>query len=114
MFKWSEEYENHFKEVKIVLSSLPTISPSNWDDIFYVNPSVGTDTLGAVLMQKDPKTLHMRPIYFASRVMNPTKKCYTTIENLVLALIFALNKLCPFLLPKQFVVTVENTFPYVM
>ena len=115
MFKWSEEYENHFKEVKIVLSSLPTISPPNWDDIFYVNPSVGTYTLGVVLMQKDPKTLHMRPIYFASRVMNLAEKSYIAIEQMVLSLIFALKKFHPYLLPKQFVViTVENTFPYVM
>ena len=80
-----------------------------------MNPSVGIDTLGLVLMQKDSKTLHMRPIYFASRGMNPSKKGYTTIEQMVLALPFALKKFHLYALPKQFVViTVEKTFPYVM
>ena len=52
-FSWDEASEQCFKEVKEVLSSLPTIAPPNWEQVFFVNPSVGEDTLGALLMQKD-------------------------------------------------------------
>ena len=70
---WDEESEECFQEVKMVLSSLPTLLPPLWDQLFYVNPSVGSDSVGAILLQKDPKTLLMRPVYFVSRVMKPTK-----------------------------------------
>ena len=49
-FSWDEVSKQRFREVKQVLSSLPTIAPPNWEEIFYVNPSVGDDTLGSLLM----------------------------------------------------------------
>ena len=54
-----------------------------------MNPSVGSKSLGAILLQKDPKTLLMRPVYFASQVMKLTEKAYTAVEKVVLALKFA-------------------------
>ena len=54
-----------------------------------MNPSVGSDSIGAILLQKDPKTLLMRLVYFASRVMKPTEKAYTIVEKIVLPLMFA-------------------------
>ena len=115
VFTWSEESEQRFQEVKELLISLPTISPPCWEHDFYVNPSVGIDTLGAVLMQKDAKTLFMRPIYFSSRVMTVAEKGYAPTEQMVLALMFAVGKFRPYLLPRRFfVITVEDTFPYVL
>ena len=55
-FSWDEASEQCFKEVKEVLSSLPTIAPPNWEQVFFVNLSIGEDTLGALLMQKDEKS----------------------------------------------------------
>ena len=73
----------------MVLRSLPTLLPPLWDQPFFVNPSVGSESIGAILLQKDPQTLLMRPMYFASRVMKPTEKAYTKVEKMVLALMFA-------------------------
>ena len=64
---WAEESEVTFQEIKKVLGSLPNILPPPiWDQPFYVNPSVGSDSLRAILLQKDPKTTLMRSVYFAS------------------------------------------------
>ena len=63
------------------------------------NPSMGFDSLGAILLQKDPKTLLMRPVYFASRVIKPTEKAYTVVEKMVLALMFATQRFRAYLLP---------------
>ena len=63
---WGDESEESFQDIKRVLSSLPTLLPPLWDQPFFVNPSVGSDSLGAILLQKDPKTLLMWPMYFAS------------------------------------------------
>ena len=80
-----------------------------------MNPSVGFDSVGAILLQKDPNTLLMRLVYFASQVMKPTKKAYFAMEKMVLALMFATQRFQAYLLPQHFVViTVEDTFPYVL
>ena len=112
---WDEESEGAFHEIKGVLSSLPTILPPLWDQPFFVNPNVGSNSLGAIILQKDPKTALMRPVYFASRVMKATEKEYTPVERMVLALIFATQRFCSYLLPWHFVIiTMEDTFPYVL
>ncbi|MCO5594203.1 hypothetical protein L7F22_048228 [Adiantum nelumboides] len=114
-FNWNEENEQQFNEIKELLSSLPTIAPPRWEETFYVNPSVGSDSIGAVLMQKDGETSFMRPIYFGSRVMTPLEKDYTVIEQMVMALMFAVGRFRSYLLPKKFVIlTVEDTFPLVL
>ena len=89
---WNEGSEESFQEIKTVLSSLPTLLPPLWDQPFFVNPSVGSESIGAILLQKDPKTLLMRRVYFASRVMKPTKKANTMVEKIVLALVFATKR----------------------
>ena len=112
---WNEESEESFQEVKTVFTSLPTLLPPLWDQPFFVNPSVGSESIGAILLQKDPKTLLMRPVYFASRVMKPTKKAYTKVEKMVLALMFATQRFWSYLLPRHFIIiTMEDTFPHVL
>ncbi|MCO5560544.1 hypothetical protein L7F22_014159 [Adiantum nelumboides] len=114
-FSWSEENEQQFNEIKELLSSLPTIAPPRWEETFYVNPSVGSDSIGAVLMQKGGETSFMRPIYFVSRVMTPLEKDYIAIEQMVMALMFAVGRFRSYLLPKKFVILkVEDTFPLVL
>ena len=53
---------------------------------------MGSDSIGAILLQKDPKTLLMRLVYFASRVMKSIEKAYTVVEKMVLALMFATQR----------------------
>ena len=112
---WAEESEVTFQEIKKVLDSLPTILPPIWDQPFFVNPSVGSDSLGEILLQKDPKTTLMRPVYFASRVMKTAEKEYTPVEKKVLALMFATQRFRSYLLPRHFVIiTIEDSFTYVL
>ena len=75
-----------------MLSSLRTLLPPLWDQPLFVKLSVGSDSIGAILLQKDPKTLLMRPMYFVSRVMKPTEKAYSEVEKMVLALMFATQR----------------------
>ena len=89
---WDRESEENFQEVKKVLSSLPTLLPPLWDQPFFVNPSVGSTSIRAILLQKDPKTLLMRPVYFVSQVMKPAKKDFYEVEKIVLALMFATQR----------------------
>ncbi|MCO5595613.1 hypothetical protein L7F22_049658 [Adiantum nelumboides] len=113
VFSWEQEHLECFNEVKEVLGSLPTIMPLDPQGIYYLCPSVGLDAFGAVLMQKDPKTAYMRPIYFTSKVMTQGQKGYTDIEQLVFSLIVAIRKFRSYLLPKPFIIlTLEQNLPY--
>ena len=98
-----------------MLSSLPTLLPPLWDQPFFVNPSVGSESIGAILLQKDTKTLLMRPVYFVSRVMKPTERAYSAVEKMVLALMFATQRFRAYLLPRHFVIiTMEENFTHVL
>ncbi|MCO5571283.1 hypothetical protein L7F22_025021 [Adiantum nelumboides] len=113
VFSWEQEHLECFNEVKEVLGSLPTIMSPDPQGIYYLCPSVGLDAFGAVLMQKDPKTAYMRPIYFTSKVMTQGQKGYTNIEQLIFSLIVAIRKFRSYLLPKPFIIfTLEHNLPY--
>ncbi|MCO5611018.1 hypothetical protein L7F22_065267 [Adiantum nelumboides] len=113
VFSWEQEHLECFNEVKEVLGSLPTIMLPDPQGIYYLCPSVGLDAFGAVLMQKDPKTAYMRPIYFTSKVMTQGQKGYTDIDQLVFSLIVAIRKFRSYLLPKPFIIlTLEHNLPY--
>ena len=101
--------------MKRILSSLPTILLSCWEQDFYVNPSVGVDIVQALLMHKDPKTPFTRSTYFANRVLTAEEKQYTPVERMVLACMFAVVKFQSYLLPKKFIIMImEESFPYVL
>ncbi|MCO5553045.1 hypothetical protein L7F22_006565 [Adiantum nelumboides] len=85
-FAWSDELEESFNGIKMVLSELLTLMPPCWEFPFFVNPSVGTDTIGAILLQQDPHSSRMRPVYFASRVTDVNEKGYSETELMMLAL----------------------------
>ncbi|MCO5573295.1 hypothetical protein L7F22_027064 [Adiantum nelumboides] len=113
VFSWEQEHLECFNEVKEVLGSLPTIMPPDLQGTYYLCPSVGLDAFGAILMQKDPKTAYMWPIYFTTKVMNQGQKGYTDIEQLVFSLIVAIRKFRSYLLPKPFIIlTLEHNLPY--
>ena len=77
---------------------------------------MGFDSIGAIFLQKNPKTLLKRPVYFASRVMKPTEKGYSAVEKMMLALMFATQRFIrAYILPRHFVIiTIEDTFPHVL
>ena len=112
---WNEESERCSKEVKRVLSTLPTILQPCWDQEFFVNPSFGEDAIGALLVQEDPKNGLMRPVYLSSQVMTSLEKQYKPMEVMVLSLMFDVSKFCSYLLPRPFtIITTEEHFPYAL
>lgn len=60
---WNEECEVLFENVKEILGGLPAMQAPDWNQVFYVNPSVGEDAIGAMLLQKGKGSQYMRPVY---------------------------------------------------
>ena len=52
--------------MKEVLGAMPTMQAPNWEEVFYVNPSVGEDAIGAMLLQKGKGSQYMKPMYCAN------------------------------------------------
>ncbi|MCO5581351.1 hypothetical protein L7F22_051324 [Adiantum nelumboides] len=113
-FVWTPLLDQYFGSIKEILASLPTIMPPCFKSAFYVNPSVGCETVGATLLQQDPIGSRMRPVYFAIRVLLNVEKRYSEVEQAMLALMFAVRKFRSYLLHQPFVVlTIEPMFSWV-
>ena len=62
----------------------------DWEQGFYVNPSVGEDAIGAMLLQKGKGSQYMRPVYCASRVKSVmTERGLLEIELVMVSVVFS-------------------------
>ena len=57
--QWNGECEEVFQHVKEVLGSMPTMQAPNFEEEFYVNPYIGDDAIGAMLLQKGKGSKYM-------------------------------------------------------
>ena len=87
--KWSEECESTFQNVKEVLGSLPTMKVLDFEHDFFVNPSMGEDAIGAMLLQKGKRSHYMRPIYCASQVKLPREHSFFEVELVLASVVYA-------------------------
>ena len=79
------------------LVTTPILATPDWTEEFHVTVDASGWCLGAVLWQYDEKRRE-RPIYYASRQMNPAEKNYTTTEREALAVVYACKKFRHYLL----------------
>ncbi|MCO5598191.1 hypothetical protein L7F22_052283 [Adiantum nelumboides] len=88
--QWDDKCEEVFQEVKEVFGGLSTMQAHDWEQVFYVNPSVGDDAIGAMLLQKGKGNYYMRPVYCASRVKLGAERKLSEVELVQMAsVIFA-------------------------
>ena len=92
-----------------MLGALPAMQAPDWDQVFYVNPSVGEDAIGAMLLQKGKGSHYMRPIYCASRVKFPRERTLSEVELIMVSVVYACRRFRPYLLPKPFVFLTSYT-----
>ena len=62
--------------------------------------------LGAILGQR--KNKQFQPIYYASRTLNDTQQNYTTTEKDLLAVVFAFEKFCFYLLLSKVIIYTDH------
>ena len=75
-----------------------------------MNPSMGEDAIGAMLLQKGKDSQYMRPIYCASRVKTVAKRALSEIELVMISVVFACRQFCHYLLCRPFVFLTSYTF----
>ena len=75
--------------MKEVLGAMPAMQAPNWEEVFYVNPSLGEDAIGAMLLQKGKGSQYMKPVYCANRVKTVAKRALSEIELVMVSIVFA-------------------------
>ena len=80
-----------------------------------MNPSVGDDAIGAMLLQKGKGSQYMCPVYYASRVKMVAERTLSEIELVMVSVVFACRRFRHYLLPRPFVFLTSYTFlPYLI
>ncbi|MCO5570382.1 hypothetical protein L7F22_024102 [Adiantum nelumboides] len=101
--EWTKGCEDVFVDkVKEVLSTLPIMQAPDWENEFYVNPSVGDDAIGAMLLQRGKESQYMKLVHYASRVKTLHERDYSKIEMVMTSMVYACRRFRHYLLQKSF------------
>ncbi|RDX98437.1 Retrovirus-related Pol polyprotein, partial [Mucuna pruriens] len=92
-----------FQELKSRLTSAPILQAPNWELPLELMYDASNSALGAVLGQKVGVGKPVHVIAYASLTMDLVQLNYTTIEKELLAIIFALDKFCSYLLGSKII-----------
>ncbi|GJW89315.1 reverse transcriptase domain-containing protein, partial [Tanacetum coccineum] len=103
-------YES-FNTLKRKLTEAPILIAPDWDLPFELIYDANNFAIGAVLGQQ--KNKHFQPIHYANKTMTEAQAHYTTIENELLAVVYAFEKFQSYLvLSKSIVYTNHSAIKY--
>ncbi|GKD33294.1 reverse transcriptase domain-containing protein [Tanacetum coccineum] len=94
-FNFSEECIQAFDTLKRELTQAPIMIKPDWSLPFEILCDASDYAVGTVLGQRIDK--HFKPIHYASKTMNKSQENYTTTEKELLAVVFAYDKFCQYL-----------------
>ena len=90
VWRWSADEQASFDKLKELLTSPPILQQVKESERFYIRTDASNYALGAVLMQGEGN--NERPIEYASRLMLPAERNYSTTEREALAVVWAIQK----------------------
>lgn len=103
VFDFDDSCRKTFDVLKGKLISTPIIQPPNWNYLFEIMCDTNNYAVGAMLGQKIGKSLHV--IYYASKTLDYAQVLYSTTEKKeLLAIVFALENFCCYLLVTKVIV----------
>ena len=95
-WKWKEEHQKAFEELKEKITSQPVLSLPKREGKFRVETDVLGHTIGGVLSQEQDGK--WKPIAFLSRTMQPAERNYEIYNKELLVIVEALTKWRQYLL----------------
>ncbi|XP_070667595.1 uncharacterized protein [Malus domestica] len=105
-FVFDEACLEAFKNLKTLLTTAPIIAAPNWSLPFELMCDASDYAVGAVLGQRKDRLPQV--IYYASRTLNDAQLNYATIENELLAIVFALEKFRSYLVGAKVIVYTDH------
>src|SRR5688572_21723003 len=94
-WKWTEEHQNAFNEMKQVIFRETLLAYPNFKEVFDIHMDASLYQLGACILQNG------RPIAFYSRKLNLAQTRYTTTERELLSIVEVLKEFKNILLGQQ-------------
>ena len=112
-FIWSEDCETAFNTLKKCLLSPPILIYPDHSRRFKITTDASNVGLGAVLSQEDDEGVD-RVIAYASRKLKPAEINYSTTEQELLAIVYAVEKYRPYVFGRTFdLVTDHKPLTYI-
>ena len=112
-FRWTDNYELSFADLKQRLSTAPILRGPNWALPFHISSDASDTAIGAVLGQQEDKEPYA--IYYISKNMAPAELYYTVIEREFFAVVYAINKFRHYVIGyPTFIHTDHTTIKYLM
>ena len=105
-FKWTDECQMAFDNLKKYLSSPPLFSPSKAGEELYLYLAVSQAAVSASLVREADGS--QRPVYFTSRALRRAEERYLQMEKLAFALITTARKLKPYFQAHTIVVLMDK------
>ncbi|XP_031111906.1 uncharacterized protein LOC116015878 [Ipomoea triloba] len=94
-FRWTEECQKSFDELKDYLQTPPLLSTSKEGEVLFLYLAASQKAVSSVLIREEERVQH--PVYYVSRALKASKIRYTPLEKVVYALVITARKLVPYL-----------------
>ncbi|XP_041424995.1 uncharacterized protein LOC121395491 [Xenopus laevis] len=107
LVEWTADCDQAFKTLKTSLASAPVLQAPDFTRRFVVQTDASNYGLGAVLSQVNSKG-EEHPVIYLSRKLLPREVAYATVEKECLAVVWALQKLQPYLYGRNFTVITDH------
>ena len=108
-FHWSDEQQEAFDRLKVIMTTLPTLAYPNTSLPFVLDTDASDFCIGAELLQYDTDTKTEIVIGYGSYALTPAQQKYCTTRKELLAIVRFTRHFRHFLLGRQFVVRTDHS-----
>ena len=111
-FQWDTHFEEAFAALKTYLSSPPLMVSPSKRELLALYLGVSDFSTNTVLIRDKDRVQH--PVYYCSRALRGAEERYLRMEKLILALVTAARKLCPYFQAHTIEVPTEYPMKHVL
>ncbi|KAJ3645713.1 hypothetical protein Zmor_023352 [Zophobas morio] len=106
VWEWGPTQSAAFEELKTALTSAPILKPAELGKPYILRTDSSAYALGAALLQGEGN--EERPVEYASRLLSPPERNYSTTEREALALVWAVQKFRGYLEEAPFIAITDH------
>jgi hypothetical protein len=107
-FKWTEECQANFEEIKRIMSSRPILAYPDFETPFELYTDASQEALGAMLAQRHPDTNELHPVAYLGRGTSRQESAWNITELEALGVIYAVKEFSVYLSGKPFKIYTDH------